>query len=54
MIEPAFMLLMMVTGLVFYGVVIWFAWILVSSIKGIHTELTRIREELGRMSQTGR
>ena len=51
MIDPRFMFpFMMLLGLVFYGLLLWFAWILVSSVKGIHTELTRIREELARMS----
>lgn len=54
MIDPGFMFpFMMLLGLVFYGILLWFAWILVSSVRGMHTELTRIREELGRMSGPG-
>lgn len=28
------------------GIAIWFAWVLVTSIRGIHEELTRIRQHL--------
>ena len=35
-----------VVGVVFWAFLLWLAWLLVSSIKGMHTELTRIRELL--------
>lgn len=35
-----------VLGIVFWAFIIWLAWMLVSSIKGIHTELIRIRDLL--------
>ena len=33
-------------NLVLIGVAIWFAWVVVSSLRGIHQELTRIRQQL--------
>jgi hypothetical protein len=43
-----------VLGVVFWVFIIWLAWLLVSSIKGIHTELTRIRELLNqRLDRSG-
>ena len=38
-----------VLGVVFWIFIIWLAWLLVSSIRGIHTELTRIRELLNQL-----
>lgn len=37
-------------GVLVWGFLIWLAWLLVSSIKGMHTELMRIRQVLGEMS----
>ncbi len=37
-------------GVAVWGFLIWLAWLLVSSIKGMHTELIKIREVLGEMS----
>ncbi len=38
-----------VLGVVFWAFIIWLAWMLVSSIKGMHMELTRIRELLNQL-----
>lgn len=36
-----------VLGILFWAFLLWLAWLLVSSIRGIHVELTKIREILG-------
>lgn len=33
-------------GIVFWGFLLWMAWVLVRSVQGIHAELRRIREHL--------
>ncbi len=38
--------LTLVVGLLFWGFLLWMAWLLVSSVKGMHAELLRIRELL--------
>jgi hypothetical protein len=37
-------------ALAFYGFIIWLAWTLVTSVKGIREEMTLVREELRKLS----
>lgn len=46
MIPWAFVLLASVFNLALIAVAVWFAWVLVSSMRGMHQELTRIRQHL--------
>lgn len=46
MIPWAFILFASVFNLALVAVAVWFAWVLVSSTRGIHQELTRIRQHL--------
>ncbi|HUE95700.1 MAG TPA: hypothetical protein VMN39_03525 [Longimicrobiaceae bacterium] len=39
-----------IIGVTFWAFLFWLAWVLVSSIRGTHTELTRIRELLTEIS----
>lgn len=43
-----------VLGIVFWVFIFWLAWMLVSSVRGIHTELRHIREVLNeRLDRVG-
>ena len=44
--ESAWFGISMIVGVLIWGVIIWLAWMVVSSIRGMHTELIRIRELL--------
>lgn len=44
--ESLWFVLTMLIAIAFWGFLLWLAWLLVSSIKGVHTELIRIREIL--------
>ena len=46
MIPWAFILFASLFNVVLIAVAVWFAWVLVSSMRGIHQELTRIRQHL--------
>lgn len=46
MIPWAFIVFASLFNLVLIAVAIWFAWVLVSSMRGIHQELSRIRQHL--------
>lgn len=37
-------------GLIFWAFILWLAWLLVTSIRGMHSELTRIRELLAQIA----
>ena len=41
-----FLVFASVINVALIAVAVWFAWIMVSSIRGIHQELTRIRRHL--------
>ena len=53
LIPWAFVVFASVLNVVLIAVAIWFAWVLVSSMRGIHQELTRIREHLVSRPQAG-
>lgn len=36
-------------GIAVWVIALWLAWLVVSSVRGMHTELTRIRELLAEM-----
>lgn len=38
-------------GILFWGFLLWLAWLLVTSVKGVHTELTQIRKLLQSQSR---
>lgn len=44
--EGLVFVLMTLLAIVFWGFLLWLAWLLVSSVRGMHTELVRIRELL--------
>ncbi|MDX1675999.1 MAG: hypothetical protein R3314_14490 [Longimicrobiales bacterium] len=37
-----------IIGVLFWAFLLWLAWLLVSSVRGMHTELRKIRELLAR------
>lgn len=54
MVPWAFILFASLFNLVLVAVGLWFAWILVSSLRGIHQEMTRIRQHLVGQEQESR
>lgn len=46
MIPWVFIVLASIFNVALIAIGVWFAWVLVSSMRGIHQELTRIREHL--------
>lgn len=46
MIPWGFVVFASVFNLALIAIAVWFAWVLVSSMRGIHQELTRIRQHL--------
>jgi hypothetical protein len=40
--------LMGLAGLGFWALLLWLAWTLVMSVRGIHTEITRLADQLER------
>ena len=52
--EGLVFVLMTLLAIVFWGFLLWLAWLLVTSVKGMHTELVRIRELLAEGAVEGR
>lgn len=46
MIPWSFVVLASLFNLALIAIAVWFVWVLASSLRGIHQELTRIRQHL--------